>query len=290
MTIFALVFRILNAALMMGIPLLLVVFQLNQNRDSLKPIGIGAAGFILSQLGHIPFNSFLLFPGLERLGVEGSPLGGGELLLLGIAAGISAGLFEEFTRFFIFRTWLSSKRSTQLPIQYGIGHGGIEAFGLGVVALVALIQVLVWGGNGAVDSLPLEQADLIKAQIGAYWDIGLGYSLLGAWERISAMAFHLGASILVYRSVRERRPRWLMIALLGHILLDAFAVVAVKSMDYVLLEGILFVFAAAWLLMCWSLRKIEEPAEELSGTPMEKPRLMEHKITEEQLEESRYDE
>ena len=220
----ALVFRILNVALMMGIPLLLVAFLLKKSRDSLGPIGIGAAGFILSQVGHIPFNLYLLFPGLERLGFEGSAQRGTDLLLLGIAVGISAGLFEELTRFFIFRTWLSRKRFDQLPIQYGVGHGGIEAFGLGVVALIALIQFLVLGGEGALDSFPLEQAELIRTQITAYWDISWGYSLLGAWERISALAFHLGASVLVYRSVRENNARWLMIAFLGHVLVDAFAV------------------------------------------------------------------
>jgi uncharacterized membrane protein YhfC len=290
MTIFSLIFRILNAALMLGIPLALAVILINKSRESLRTIGIGAAGFILSQLGHIPFNSFLLMPGLKRLGMEGSPQGGAELLLLGIAAGISAGLFEEFTRFLIFRGWLSKTKSTLLPIQYGVGHGGIEAFSLGVIALVALIQVLVLGGNGALDSLPLEEADLIRSQITAYWEISFGYSLLGVWERISALAFHLGASILVYRSVREKNPRYLLIAFIGHVMIDAFAVVAVQSMDYVLLESILFVFAAGWFYMCWALRFVARPAKEISSMTVEEPRFMEPIITEEGLEESRYDE
>ena len=104
------------------------------------------------------------------------------------------------------------------------------------------------------------------------------------------MAFHLGASVLVYRSVREKRPRWLVIAFLGHTLLDTFAVVAVKSMDLILLESILFVFAAGWLILCWTLRAVEEPEEDFSGALVEKLRFKEYVITEEQLEESRYDE
>ena len=290
MTAIALVFRILNTALMMGIPLVLVVILINKSRDSLRPIGIGAAGFILSQLGHIPFNSFLLMPGLKGLGIEGSVQGGVGLIVLGITVGISAGIFEEITRFLIFRGWLSKKRTTLLPIQYGVGHGGIEAVLLGVLALVALIQVLLLGGNGALESFPLEEANAIRTQISAYWEISWGYSLLGAWERISALAFHLGASLLVYRSVREKSPRWLMIAIMGHVLIDAFAVVAVKKIDYVLLESILFVFASVWLYLCWALRLVEKPTEEFSSTAVEKPLFIEPKITEEQLEESRYDE
>ena len=290
MTTFALIFRITNAALMMGVPLILVVILIKKGRESLRPIGIGVIGFVLSQIVHIPFNSFLLMPGLKRLGVEVSAQGGTELLLLGIGVGISAGFFEEFTRFLVFQTWLSKNRYTLLPIQYGVGHGGIEAFGLGVIALVALIQILVLGGHGALDVFPPEQTELIREQIAAYWDLSWGYSLLGAWERISAQAFHIGASILVYRSVRERKPRWLMIAFLGHVLLDAFAVIAVKAMDLILLESVIFVFAAGWLILCWTLRVVEEPVEEFSGAPVEKPRLLEYVITEEQLEESRYDE
>jgi uncharacterized membrane protein YhfC len=275
---------------MMGIPLVLVMILIRNGRKSLRPIGIGAAGFVLSQIGHIPFNSFLLMPGLKRVGIEGSSQGGMELLLLGVAVGVSAGLFEELTRFLIFRGWLSEERSNLLPIQYGVGHGGIEAFGLGVITLVALIQVLLLGGDGALESFPVQEAEQIRAQITAYWDVGWGDSLLGAWERISAMAFHLGASILVYRSVREKRPRWLLIAFIGHVLVDTFAVIAVRKMDFVLLESILFVFAVGWLYICWALRLKENSKEEYSDTQIEKPRLRDPKITEEQLEESRYDE
>jgi uncharacterized membrane protein YhfC len=290
MTTISLLFRILNVVLMMGIPLGLVVILISKDRKNLRPIGIGAGGFILSQIGHIPFNTFLLMPGLKKLGIDGSAQAGIELFVLGVAVGVSAGIFEELMRFWIFRTWLSKKPSSLLPVHYGVGHGGMEAFGLGILALAVLIQVLVLGGNRALDSMPQEQAVLIRSQLEAYWDISWGYSLLGAWERLSAMAFHLGASILVYRSVQEKKSRWLVIAFLGHVLVNAFAVIAVKSLNLVLLEGILFTFAAGWLYLCWILRWIEAPDEEVFGAPSAKLLSIEPRITEERLEESRYDE
>ena len=177
-----------------------------------------------------------------------------------------------------------------LPVKYGIGHGGIEAFILGILALIGLIQVIFLAGDGALNSFPPDQALLIREQINLYWDMTWGLSLLGAWERISAMAFHLGASLLVYKAVRQKQSRWLVIAILGHTILDTFAVIAVQKLDFVILESILFVFAAAWLFWSWTQKVIEDPEViPAKHYPKQLLRSDQH-ISGEQLEESRYDE
>ena len=289
MTIAGLILRILNALLMAGIPCLLAVILIRRGDDGFRPIGIGIAAFVLSQVGHIPFNQFVLLPALEGWGI-GTAQSGWKLLVLGIAVGLSAGIFEETIRYLSFRFWLKKNPNTLLPIKYGVGHGGIEAFLLGIMALYTLIQVLSLGGEGSLNSFPSEQVELIRAQITAYWDVPWQHSLLGAWERVSALVFHLGASLMVYKSVREKKPSWLVIAVLGHTLLNAFAVISSQKLDFVLLESILFVFSLGWLFWAWNLRvrEIEElmPERPLPG----ETRLQKQKITSEQLEESRYDE
>ena len=289
MTTTGVILRILNVLLMAGIPCLLVVILIRRGKDGFRPIGIGVAAFILSQVGHIPFNQFVLLPALEGWGI-GITQSGWKLVALGVAVGLSAGIFEETARYLSFRFWLKRKPSTLLPIKYGAGHGGIEAFLLGILTLYALIQVQTLGGEGSLDSFPPEQVDMIRAQISAYWDVPWQHSLLGAWERVSALVFHIGASLMVYKSVREKRPSWLAIAVLGHTLLNAFAVISSRQLDFVLLESILFIFSLGWLFWAWSLR-VRETEELMPELPLPgETRLKAQQITAEQLEESRYDE
>ena len=166
---------------MIGIPLTLGIYLAKKGKDGFRPIGIGMAAFILSQIGHIPFNRFVLIPGLDRLGIEVTAQGNWKLIILGLALGLSAGIFEEITRYLVFRFWLYKNPHSLLPVKYGVGHGGIEAFVLGILALVALIQVIILAGDGALSSFPLDQALLIQEQIRAYWEVSWGLSLLGDW-------------------------------------------------------------------------------------------------------------
>ena len=236
MTIPAVILRVLNAVLMLGIPCFLALKLYRRGKGSFRPIWIGAAAFILSQVGHIPFNQFVLLPVLEGWGI-GEGQSGWQLLALGAALGLSAGIFEEAARYVVFRYWLVKNSNTMLPVKYGVGHGGIEAFLVGILTLFTLIQVMTLGGEGSLSSFPPEQAELIQSQIAAYWDIPWQLALLGAWERVSALAFHIGASLMVYKSIREKNPAWLAVAIIGHATFNAFAVIFSRQLDFVLLTS-----------------------------------------------------
>lgn len=281
--------RILNGLLMIGIPCLAGFYLVRRGEGGFRPVGIGVAGFILSQVGHIPFNSFLLLPGLERVGIDLAAQAGGDLIVLGISVGLSAGLFEELTRYLVFRFWLRGDLATSTPWKYGIGHGGVEAVLTGLLALYALIQVLALSGEGVLAGFPGDQVELIRSQVDAYWAVPWQQSLLGAWERISALLFHLGASVFVYKSAREKKFLWLLVAILGHTVLNAFAVIAAAKMDFLLLEGLLFAFAAAWIAWAWFVHPQGEEEGVLSPPPPPDIKLSAPFVTSEDLEESRYD-
>ena len=288
MTILGLIFRILNGLLMIGLPCLAAWLVYRRGQGGFRPIWIGALAFVLSQVGHIPFNQFLLMPGLRNLGVDLGAQGGSSLVFLALAAGLSAGVFEEVTRYLVFRFWLKEGDSL-LPVKYGVGHGGIEALLAGLLAMFALVQVLVLSGEGALGALPEATAELARSQIAAYWDVPLGMTLLGFWERVSAMLFHVGASLMVYRSVREKKPAWFLVALVGHAAMDGFAVIGVKTIDLVLLEGILFVFALLWAAWSWMVRvRDRDNPREAGPAPLE-IRRSDSEATTQQLEESRYE-
>jgi len=288
MTFSAAVLRVLNVLIMIGVPAAAAILVYKRGKGGFRPIWIGAAAFVLSQVGHIPFNQFLMIPGLRALGVDVAAQSGISLWVLGAAAGLSAGIFEEVARFLALKFWLRNSSHTLLPLKYGIGHGGIEALLLGLLAAIALVQVLALEGDGVIAMLDPEQAALAKSQLEIYWAVPWYHSLLGGLERISAMAFHIGASLLVYKSVRSRNLAYLAIAVLGHTALNAFAVIAVKSMDFVLLEAILFIFAAGWLYGSWKVRHLDPEDPEELPVP-QKVQITAAQITPEQIEESRYD-
>jgi uncharacterized membrane protein YhfC len=288
MTTIGLILRILNAGLMVGIPIAAALLIYKKGKSGFRPVWIGAVVFVFSQVGHIPFNQFLMIPGLRALGVDVAAQAGISLWVLGAAAGLSAGVFEEVARYLALKFWLKKDTHTLLPLKYGIGHGGIEAVLFGLLAAVALVQVLVLGGDGLEALLPADQIELARTQIEAFWAVPWYHSLLGAVERVSAMAFHIGASVLVYKSVRTKNLLYLIIAVIGHTALDAFAVIAVKQMDFLVLEGILFVFAVGWLYWAWKVRAVDP--EEDQGLPVpEQVRVSASQATAEQIEESRYD-
>jgi uncharacterized membrane protein YhfC len=273
---------------MVGIPCLAAYVLVSRSKGGFRPIWIGAAGFILSQVGHIPFNQFLLLPGLERWGIDLTAQSGFPLVILGVAAGLSAGVFEELTRYLIFRFWLRRDSEAAVPWKYGLGHGGVEAILTGALVFYALVQVLALGGEGVLESFPADQVDLIQSQIDAYWAVPWHQALLGAWERVSALLFHLGASVFVYKSVREKNLAWLLVALLGHTALNAFAVIAVKQMGFLLIEALLFVFSLAWFAWAWLVQP-QETEEDPLAPPPPKPHLSAPQISTNQIEESRYD-
>ena len=65
MTTINLVLRIANTALMIGIPILAALWIFRRGKEGFRPIWIGAAAFVLSQVGHIPFSQYLMMPVLE---------------------------------------------------------------------------------------------------------------------------------------------------------------------------------------------------------------------------------
>ena len=288
MTNLGIFLRILNSALMVGIPVVAALYFWRKGKLGFRPIWIGALVFVLSQVGHIPFNQFLMMPGLSALGIDLAAGSGVSLWVLGLAAGLSAGVFEEFARYFAFRYWLNKEPHSLLPIKYGVGHGGIEAIILGLFTVAALVQVLIFRDESAFAALPPDQIELARSQIEAYWAVPMGQLLLGAWERVSAMLFHVGASILVYKSVRTRNWIWLVVAILGHTMLNTIAVIGVKSMDFVLLEAILFLFALVWLYWTWQVRE-GDPPEEIIPEPPAPVQIMESQATQDQLDESKYE-
>ncbi|TAK12678.1 MAG: YhfC family intramembrane metalloprotease [Anaerolineae bacterium] len=284
---------LLNGLLMVSLPLALGIWVARRYKQDWRLYGIGAATFVLSQVLHIPFNLWLLNPFMENMGwsVEGGPA---QLALIGVALGLSSGIFEETARLLVLRRWLKDARSWAEGLMFGAGHGGMEAMLLGAVVIYVFLQfvVLLGASPEALAGLAgADNVDIVQGQMDAYWGANWYDHLLGALERVSAMCFHLSAALLVMKAVVSGHSRWYWAAVGWHALLNGVSVFGLHTLGAYAVEGILLVFAALSLFIVVRLRHSlqEFTPEPPAPAPLEVTPLKPATPSREKIEDSRYD-
>lgn len=262
--------RLLNAALMIAMPLGLGVWLARALRVGWRPFLIGSATFLGSQVLHIPFNAWVLSPLLEGLGIT-QPWEVWGLIAAAAALGLSAGVFEEMARYLVLKRWLRDTRTWGEAVMFGAGHGGVEAAALGVVALVALFQAIAYRGADLSSLVPPDRLGAAQAQVNAYWAAPPSLALLGAVERAIALCVQVSLAVVVLQAVTRRNRAWLGLAIGWHALVDASAVAVVGSWGPYRTEAMLAVMAALSLIVLFKLRVLDAPAESVPPLPAAKP-------------------
>jgi uncharacterized membrane protein YhfC len=252
--------------------------------------GAGAITFVASQVLHIPFNLFLLSPGLQELGLDVADLSDGvALVIVAIAFGLSAGVFEEVGRYLMMRIWRKDVRSWDSAVMLGAGHGGIEAVLLGLLGLLTVIQLVGLQNPNVFAQVPAEDQVLVQAQLIEFWSLPWYAILLAPIERVSAICLHLTASVLVLQVFRRNNLLWLGAAIGLHTLFNAVALIAVQHLGVYTTEGLLLVLA---LLSLWAFFRLREPAvESPPNDPPDPPARFEPQpleLSDEKLGDSRY--
>ncbi len=220
---------------------------------------IGGATFVLSQVVHLPLNF--------ALGLLGPPRGVALLPLpvVGAVAGLSAGLCEELARYGTMRWVVKNHRGWPAAVQLGLGHGGVEAMIFGLLALSSFVNILLAPYAASFGVSDGDQA-ILRHAARTYWELPWFHSALAGWERVCAITFHTGASVLVMRAVVRRNLGYLALAVLLHALLDA---PVVYSRDLGLFWLYAFITAAA-VGMGMVVVRLREPASvgpKNSGAP-----------------------
>lgn len=214
---------ILNPLLMLGLPVLLGLFLARRLGLPWRLFLVGAATFIGSQVVHLPLNIGLDW--LFDAGLLPVPPEQYQLIFNAVLLGLTAGLCEETARFVVYRWWIKSARSWREALMFGAGHGGVEAIIIGLLVGLGAINIVVLS-NTDLSTLPLspEQLSELQQQMTAALALPWYAPLLGALERVFAMAFHLSAAVMVLQVFRRRNILWLAAAILWHTTLNALAV------------------------------------------------------------------
>ncbi len=287
--------RFLNGFLMIAMPIILGIYLINRFHSSWKIWLIGAATFIISQVFHLPFNTYILNPLLKNIQI--SLPGAAGILVVAILLGLSAGVFEECARYGMFRWFLKDNRTWHGAILAGAGHGGIESIILGALVLWGFINMMAYR-NLDLSSLNFspDQLAIARQQVQAYWSLPWYTTLFGAVERIFTIPFHIMASVVVLQ-VFTRRPghqmlQWLGLAIILHAIMDASAVFIASQWGGYAAEAVLGVLAIMDIIIIFVLRQPEpEPIEAPSlSSPGELPAFSPAPVeeTSENLENTRY--
>ncbi|WP_175823584.1 YhfC family glutamic-type intramembrane protease [Burkholderia sp. BCC0419] len=170
-----------------------------------------------------------------------------------VFAALTAGLFEECGRWVAFRYLLPKRHDAQTAVMLGLGHGGLEAMLLVGAGFVVLGAGYLLAHAGVV--VPEGAQSLIGSQFAG---MTLASPFLALFERVSAMAAHVGLSLIVLQAFVRGAKRWLVYAIALHFVFDLAAVLLTRywHVDTVLVEVLLFVGSVAllWLGVRWSRR------------------------------------
>lgn len=248
---------------MIVLPILLGFWLTRKFKLSWKLFFAGAATFIVSQILHIPF-----LAGMTAMFANGTlptPPAAWSTAFNAIFLGLAAGIFEETSRWVLYKFLLKKNRSWNDGVLVGAGHGGVEAFLLGVMGVFTLINMIVLRNvDMSAMGIPVEQLAAAQQQVDAFWASPAYIGLLGFVERVFAITLHIALSVMVLYGVANKKPIWFWLAVLWHAIVDAAAVYLMPLMGALALEGVVGVMALISLAILFGLRKKfteQSPAE-----------------------------
>ncbi|WP_345810720.1 YhfC family intramembrane metalloprotease [Paraburkholderia sp. PREW-6R] len=147
-----------------------------------------------------------------------------------IYGALAAGICEEVGRFIGMR--LLFRRASTKPaltgglndgtaLTYGLGHGGAEAWLVGVLVQIQWILFAIFENRGQLDgylsNLPTESVMRIHLILASLTPQTAG---IFALERVAALVFQIGLSVLMWRGVRAGWRAILPLAIVLHAAVD----------------------------------------------------------------------
>jgi uncharacterized membrane protein YhfC len=279
--------HLLNGLLMIAMPVGLVIYLTRRWKLGWGLWFIGAATFILSQVGHIPFNSAASAI-LNRTSIANWAKSN-QLIFNAIFLGLSAGLFEELFRYGMFRWWAKDARSWKKGILVGAGHGGAEAIIIGGLVFYSFFQLAAYRNIDLANVVPAAQLEAAKAQIAAYWSATWYAALLGAVERFFTIPVQIAFSVIVLQTFTRKQWFWVWLAVLYHAVIDASAVYLLKPLGMYWTEALIGGFAVLSVIIIFSLRQPEpDNPQPVSVSPIPVPKLKPIEETLDNLDNSKY--
>lgn len=222
---------VIGLAIFVIVPVVIALIWKIKKKEPITTILVGAGAFLLFALIlEKPIQNVLVFP--TTMGLPDHALSlffAANPVLLSLVAGLFPGVFEETGRLVAYKTLLKKRTQRETSISYGIGHGGIEVvliLGLNFVNYIIYALMINTGAFGAVVEQVAAQAPEQLAQLDTIVTIlttfSIGTLAINVFERVFAVMFHVGASILVFYACKDKKKFWLYpLAIVLHTAMDS---------------------------------------------------------------------
>ena len=222
----SLLFMLLTAVLGIALPLITAIIWCKKKHEPFTTVLIGAATFLLFAI--------IIEKPLQALVISlDSPVSqfvNARPVLWGIIVGLFPGVFEETGRFVAFKTVLRKRKQRETGLSHGIGHGGFEAlFILGITYIEYFVFAIMLNQGSFVELMiepvkdtltpeVVKQITGIVEQITTFSAATMGVALV---DRLIAVLYHIGASIMVFYAVKDKKKWWLYpLSILIHTVID----------------------------------------------------------------------
>ena len=199
-----------------GVPIFACVYAIYKRR--FMPFILGVLAFVISQI-------LIRIPLLEYLAAKSSTYLMWSVeypVFFVIFLAFTAGIFEESARWIAMSVFMK-QRDRLSGVVFGIGHGGIEAFSIVGLAVIATMNIS-----------------------NAYWISGI--------ERLIAICIHIGLSLIVLAAVKDRRLSYLLVAICLHGVINSIAgILSTSGAAIAVIETVLLILAILTLFIASTL-------------------------------------
>ena len=217
---------IITVILMIAIPVISFIYWRKRHKQQTKISWLlaGAVGFLVSarvlELG-VHYFCIIADNPVSRF-INGNTA---AFVLYGITM---AGVFEECGRYVILKYVMKKNRTCENAVLYGIGHGGIEILAVILPAMITYLAVAVLFSQGDTENALMtlniteETAAAALPSVQAAAAFNYGAMAMNVIERLFALLFHIGLTVIVFYGVVNARKIYLPMAILLHMLMDTF--------------------------------------------------------------------
>lgn len=258
---------IITVVLMLAIPVGCFLFWRGKHKAQTTLVWLfaGAAGFLVSaRVLEFGVHYFCI--------VADNPVSrflNGSTAAFVLYGGAMAGVFEECGRYLILKHILKKNRTPENAVFYGIGHGGIEILAVVLPLMVTYLAIAVLFSAGNTENalgvfkITEENAAAFLPSLQAAAAFDYAAMAMNVMERLFAMCLHIGLTVIVFYGVSNRKPVFLPLAIVLHMLMDTFPALFQRG---VLPLWAVEVWAAVWAvvigLASWTLyKKMKAPLE-----------------------------
>ena len=272
------VLMVIGAFIAIVVPIVIAIVWCRKKKEPFTTVLIGAAAFMLfAVMIEKTIQNALILP--EQMGLPETAVSTfiiARPFLLAFLFGLFPGVFEETGRLIAFKTVLRRRTQRETSISYGLGHGGVEVvFVIGITLISYIVLGMLTNSGEAMKELETAMAKLdspwmikqVTDQMNQIANFNLTAFCSVMIERVFAVLFHVGTSILVFYACRDKKKFWLYpLAIVIHTLVDGIAalqIVQAVEIPTIAIEIIFIVTSIATFLGSYLLLYKRDKTKEI---------------------------